>query len=79
MMNTPYPLYEIKRVTNLRQLIDYRADESASAVAFEYETNKGITEKITFSELKYQINALGTAFYNLGLRNCHVAILGENS
>lgn len=78
-MNTPYPLYEIKRVTNLRQLIDYRADESASAVAFEYETNKGITEKITFSELKYQINALGTAFYNLGLRNCHVAILGENS
>lgn len=78
-MNKPYPLYDVKRITNLRQLIDFRANESPSDIAFEYAVSRDSTEKITFAELKRQTEALGTALFDTGIKNCHTAILGENS
>ena len=79
MKKQSYPLYDVKRITNLRQLIDLRAEESKDIVAFAYEKGKNRTVKITYDLLKEQTEALGTAWFDMGIKNTRVAILGENS
>lgn len=79
MKNKAYPLYDVKRITNLRQLIEFRAEETPSATAFAYAGPKGSTVQVTYSEWKKQTEAFGTALFDMGIKDCHVAILGENS
>lgn len=79
MKQTNYPLYDVKRITNLRALIDFRALESADTVVFGWTKGKQTNKEITYSQLKVQTEALGTAFFELEIRNSRVAILGENS
>lgn len=79
MKKKSYPLYDVKRITNLRQLIDFRAAESADTVVFAWAKGKQAQKEITYSQLKEQTEALGTAFFELGIKNSRVAILGENS
>lgn len=79
MKQTNYPLYDVKRITNLRELIDFRALESADTVVFGWTKGKQTNKEITYSQLKVQTEALGTAFFELEIRNSRVAILGENS
>ena len=47
--------------------------------AFIIKLKKGVYKYITYKELGHQIEALGTAFIDLGLENKRVAIIGKNN
>lgn len=79
MKNKSYPLYDVKRITNIRQLIDFRAAETGNMVVFAWAKGKQKRTEITYLQLKAQTEALGTAFFDMNIRNARVAILGENS
>lgn len=80
MQNRNYPLNEVERITSLRQLIDFRAEESGESPAFVY-MKEGRKEEIqvTYSQLKEQVEQLGTFLFSRGYQRKKIAILGENS
>lgn len=80
MQKKNYPLNQVKNISNLRQLIDFRAEESGKKPAFIY-WNKGREEKIqvTYEELKAQIEQLETYLLSKNFSKQKIAILGENS
>ena len=78
MNNKDYPLYDVKRITTLKELIDFRAKESPNTAAFAW-TKSGERIEKTYKELKSEIEALGVALEKRGVVNTKVAILGENS
>lgn len=73
-----YPLYEVRNLYSLRQLVDENAVMFAEKPAFKYKVNKEIVS-VTYSEFKTQVDALGTALCDLGYDDTHIAIIGVNS
>ncbi len=78
MKNKDYPLYEVKNVTTLKELIDFRAAESPEKTAFAW-TESGEKKEKTYGELKQETDALGVSLGRRGMRRTKAAILGENS
>ncbi len=72
-----YPLYEVRNLYSLRQLIDENAMMFADKAAFKYKVGKEIVS-VSYAEAKQQIDALGTALCDLGYDNTHIAIIGNN-
>ena len=66
---------------NVKEIMKYAVDQYPECVAF---TLKNKTEndvkykKITYSDFYEEMNALGTAMLNLGLKDKRVAIIGKN-
>lgn len=79
MKNQDYPFYDVKRITNLRQLIDFRAEESKDTAVFAFEKGNVGRVEVTYGQFKVQTEALGTTLLRMGIRDARVAILGENS
>jgi long-chain acyl-CoA synthetase len=63
----------------IRDIIRQSAELYADSVAYKYKGDKtGEYRDITYAEAYADINALGVAMTNLGLRGKKVALLGEN-
>lgn len=77
--NQDYPLYDVKRITSLRELVEFCAEQSKETVVFAFEDEKKERAEITYRQLKEQTEALGTVLLDSGIRNMKAAILGENS
>ncbi len=73
-----YPLYEVRKVTDLRQILDESARLFADKDAFLYR-EKGKEMSVTYKEFKRQVDSLGTALCKMDLKKAHIAIIGENS
>lgn len=76
--NENYPLYEVERITNLRQLVDMRAEHSVKESAFVFERNGGQVQ-ISYRRFRQETEKLGTFLCSLGFANAKIAVLGENS
>ena len=74
----PYPLYEVETINNLKELIDYCVAKHGSKTAFCWLHDKKTVEK-SFIDFKSDIRALGTYFFETGIKNEKIAIIGENS
>jgi len=74
----PYPLYEVETINNLKELIDYCAVKHGLKTAFCWLHGNNIVEK-SFIDFKADVRALGTFFYNSGIKNEKIAVIGENS
>ena len=73
MKNKAYPYYNPPQITNLKNMINRRATESANETAFVYPCETGEMKK-TFLDLKED-----AWMYNKKIKDKHVAIVGENS
>ena len=74
-------LYETPVFENIREVIAYPVKNYPENIAFkikEKEGKKVSYKEITYKELQNQINALGTAFINLGLKDKRIAIISKN-
>ncbi|MEG2003498.1 MAG: AMP-binding protein, partial [Clostridia bacterium] len=74
---TNYPLYDIRPLDSLRQLVDEGAQMYSEKAAFKFRENKEI-KSVSYKELKIQADSLGTALCVLGLEDKHIAIIGNN-
>ena len=79
MKNASYPLCEVEEINNLKEFVEYTALEYCDKAAFEYKISNNTNKKISYRQFKEDIESLGTAFFSLGLSNCNIGILGENS
>lgn len=73
-------LYEIEKVANFKELIDRSARLYPDKVAFIYKKDPKDTDYIThtYSQLKDDVQNLGTSLINLGLSGKRVAIIAPN-
>lgn len=73
------PLYEVRPIVNLKELINSCAALFGEKTAFLIKhTEHDLYHPISHKQFKDDVDALGTALLNLGLKNKRIAIIGEN-
>ena len=71
------PLYEIKKITDLKEMLEQSAASFADKTAFLMKCD-GQYMPITYAQFKHDVDALGTALIDLGLKDKRIAVIGEN-
>ena len=73
------PLYEVRMIKSIKELMDTSAALYSDRTAFLYKP-KGSDkyEPVTFRQFKSDVDALGTALINMGLKDGRIAIISEN-
>ena len=73
-------LYEFRQISDLKDMVNSSVmlfgDRDAYLIK---ETHGGEYHPIKYSQLKKDIDALGTAFVHMGLKGKKIAVIGENS
>ena len=73
------PLYEVRKITNLRDMIEQSAKLYSDKPAFLMkEKGKPDYVPVSYRKFKEDIDALGTALVSLGLSGKKIALIGEN-
>ena len=64
---------------NLKEMMKISAEKFGERPAF-YKEGKGLedSKKVTYKEFYHEINSLGTALVEMGLRDKRIAVIGEN-
>ena len=64
---------------NLKEMIKNSAEKFGRVPAF-YKDGKGLedSKKVTYKEFYHEINSLGTALVEMGLKGKRIAVIGEN-
>ncbi|NLO38897.1 MAG: AMP-binding protein [Ruminiclostridium sp.] len=70
--------YDVRKITSLKDMVKQSADKFSNYDAFTLKNNQGSLYGITFRQFQEQMNALGTALTDLGLKNAMIAVLSEN-
>lgn len=73
-----YELYKHTPVYTIRQLLDFCAETYDGKEAFAY-LKKDCMVSVSFGAFKEDVRAVSSYLFNNGFRNCHIAVLGENS
>ena len=72
--------YDVKKITNIKDIINIAVEEDGEKIAFEYKnTSNNNVEKVTYKEFQNDINKLGTALDTIDMTDKHIAVIGENS
>ena len=74
-------IYDAKEFKDLREMLNNSVNLYPNNTAFIIKNteNENINyTKITYSQLQDDVNSLGTALINLGLKNKRIAIIGKN-
>ena len=76
-----YPLYEVRKFENFKEVLDIAANEAGDNLAFKYKdlNNSEIIHEITYKQFRNDTFYLGTALKSRNLSQLHVACVGENS
>lgn len=78
MRNKKYPYYTVPKVRDMKELLEYCATVYGEKTAIWFR-KKGEVIKISFKQLKKDVDSFGTYLYGLGMQDKHIAILSENS
>lgn len=73
-----YPLYKVREINSLRELVVSGAEIYGDKTAFKYKEN-GEVKSVSYKEFKYQVDSFGTALCEMGLDGKHIGIIGPNS
>lgn len=81
MRNKNYPLYETTVFTDLRDMTENVAAKFPDRIAVSYKQNPNDQETvdITYAQAREYIRNLGTGLISIGVRDRHVALVGEAS
>jgi len=73
------PLYEVRKIKSLKDMLDSSASLYADKPAF-WVKRKGSDDyhPVTYRQFKSDVDALGTALIDIGLKGGRIAIIGEN-
>lgn len=77
--NAPYPFYEVKEIKNLKEMLESSCREFRDRTAFLVKKKSGEPYvEIKYSQVLSDVNALGTALIDMGLKGKNIAVIGEN-
>ena len=74
-------IYDAVEFNNIKEIIYNSAKVYSEKVAYvikHIKDNKPTYENITYKRVLEDINKLGTALYNLGMKGKRIAIIGKN-
>ena len=72
------PIYQVRKIYDLKDMMVQSANLFGSRNAFLIKGKNGEYYSKTYTELKSEIDALGTALIDLGLKGKKIAILSQN-
>lgn len=78
MRNKPYPYNEVYEISSFREMLDHTSESFGDSTAFWYKKRKDVV-KISYKQLKSDVEGFGTYLLSKGYKNTHIAVLGENS
>lgn len=79
--NKNYPLYEVAPLKDFKDMLRQADEQAGDKIAIRYFldwASKSIRD-VTYHEFKHETEALGTGLASLGITDCHVAMVSENS
>ena len=72
-------IHEYEKFTDIKDMLNKTAEKFSDKTAYIFKTrDEGKYKEIKYKEFKEDIDALGTALINLGLKNKRIAIIGDN-
>ncbi|HOJ12405.1 MAG TPA: AMP-binding protein [Clostridiales bacterium] len=74
------PLHDVRPITNVKDMINSSVEIYGDKAAFlvKNKSDNNNYSPITYKQLKHDMDAMGTALLNLGLKDKRVAIISEN-
>ena len=80
-MNKNYPIYKTTFIDDMRSLVEEAAQNftDSTAISYKVKPNDKEVKKVSFTQWRDDVRALGTALIANGLREENIAIVGENS
>jgi len=73
-------VHEIVEISDLKDMLNKSATQYKNNIAFKFrETPNGKIAERTYEEFKKDVDSLGTALINLGLKGKKIAVIGNNS
>lgn len=72
------PIYEVRKINNLREMLYTSVELFGNNSAFKFKENGNIVSK-SYLDFKNDVEAFGTALISLGLKDCHITVTGSNS
>ncbi len=79
-MKKGYPTHESRTVTDLKHLVKSAAEVHGDKTYLRYKGNEpDEIIDVNYIDFDKYIDRLGTAFYSLGLKGKHIAVIGETS
>ena len=73
------PLYDVRKVKSIKEVLETSTSLYGERTAFLNKRKGNDTfDSITFKQFKTEVDALGTALIDMGLKDCRIAIIGEN-
>ena len=71
-------LYEVRKISDIRDMVQQSADIYKNLDAFLVKSKTGQIRSISFRQFQADINYLGSALCQLGLKGKNIAIISEN-
>lgn len=72
-------IYKIQEITDLKDMLKKTVEKFGDRPAYVFKTEEvGKFKEITYNEFKNDIDGLGTALINLGLKDKRIAVIGNN-
>ncbi len=72
-------VHQFEKFTDLKDMLNKSTEKFGDKPAYVFKTEKpGEFDEITYNEFKNDIDALGTALINLGLKDKRIAVIGDN-
>ncbi len=73
-----YPLYSHPQINSLKELLLFCTENYKSKTAFSYTKKKELIS-VSYEAFKNDVDCFGTYLFSKNFKNCHIALLGENS
>jgi len=72
-------IYDVEKINNLKEMLEKSAKKFGDKPAYVFKTEEvGKLKEINYNEFKNNVDSLGTALINLGLKDKRIAIIGDN-
>lgn len=71
-------LYEVAEFRDLKELLNETVKKYRNRVAFKIKKENNKYKEITYAQVEEEVNTLGTALCNLGLKTRKIAIISNN-
>ncbi len=73
------PIHEFEKFTDLKDMMNKSAEKFADKPAYVFKTDEpGKFKEISYKQFKNDVDSLGTALINLGLKDKRIAVIGDN-
>jgi long-chain acyl-CoA synthetase len=79
--NKNYPLYEVSPLVDFKDMLRQAVDEAGDKIAIRYflDYSSKTIRDVTYREFKHETEMLGTGLASIGITDCHIAMVSENS